>query len=321
MIDVFNGDADGICALLQLRADRPAEHHQLISGVKRDVRLLRHIHPRRGEHVTVLDISLHENYDDLIRILHAGSHVLYIDHHRAGVIPSHENLSTILSTDFETCTSILTSNFLQHRQAAWAIVGAYGDNLTSQAQSLAQQAGIDDKHRAIAQQLSVILNYNSCGDTLEELTITPQKLYCTLATYSSPRAFAAGEKKLWDTLEQACLSDLAAIAGITAHYTSPTAAIYIFPDAYRKASSIYANQLSTRYPQRAHALLSRRHKGDWQVSIRTAAGKSGADQLCQQFPSGGGRATAGGINSLPDQQLDTFIKKFIAFFNEDVNTL
>ena len=37
--DVFNGDADGICALLQLRLAEPREA-QLVTGVKRDINLL-----------------------------------------------------------------------------------------------------------------------------------------------------------------------------------------------------------------------------------------------------------------------------------------
>lgn len=38
-IDIFNGDADGICALIQLRLAYPAEA-QLVTGVKRDIVLL-----------------------------------------------------------------------------------------------------------------------------------------------------------------------------------------------------------------------------------------------------------------------------------------
>jgi len=35
-IDVFNGDADGICALHQLRLAEPVES-TLVTGVKRDI--------------------------------------------------------------------------------------------------------------------------------------------------------------------------------------------------------------------------------------------------------------------------------------------
>ena len=38
--DVFNGDADGICSLLQLRLAAPCDA-VLVTGVKRDIALLR----------------------------------------------------------------------------------------------------------------------------------------------------------------------------------------------------------------------------------------------------------------------------------------
>ena len=42
--DVFNGDADGICALVQLRQIDPRDA-TLITGVKRDIQLLRQVEP------------------------------------------------------------------------------------------------------------------------------------------------------------------------------------------------------------------------------------------------------------------------------------
>ncbi len=44
-IDVFNGDADGICALTQLRNAEPLES-TLITGVKRDIALVAKASPR-----------------------------------------------------------------------------------------------------------------------------------------------------------------------------------------------------------------------------------------------------------------------------------
>ena len=40
--DVFNGDADGICALHQLRLDEPRDA-ELVTGVKRDIGLVARI--------------------------------------------------------------------------------------------------------------------------------------------------------------------------------------------------------------------------------------------------------------------------------------
>lgn len=41
--DVFYGDADGICALIQLRLAKPCES-TLVAGVKRDIALAKKVH-------------------------------------------------------------------------------------------------------------------------------------------------------------------------------------------------------------------------------------------------------------------------------------
>ncbi len=45
--DVFNGDADGLCALHQLRLAKPAAA-ELITGVKSDIALLHRVHAGAG---------------------------------------------------------------------------------------------------------------------------------------------------------------------------------------------------------------------------------------------------------------------------------
>ena len=54
--DVFNGDADGICALIQLRLAEPAET-TLITGVKRDIALARQLPTTEPVNATILDIQ------------------------------------------------------------------------------------------------------------------------------------------------------------------------------------------------------------------------------------------------------------------------
>jgi hypothetical protein len=58
--DVLNGDADGICALQQLRLAEPLASGQseLITGVKRDIQFLKRVKATAGAVVTVLDVSL-----------------------------------------------------------------------------------------------------------------------------------------------------------------------------------------------------------------------------------------------------------------------
>ena len=70
--DVFNGDADGICALTQLRLSEPRSA-TLVTGVKRDINLLKKVTSSDGDRVTVLDVSMDKNHDDLqIYAIHNG---------------------------------------------------------------------------------------------------------------------------------------------------------------------------------------------------------------------------------------------------------
>ncbi len=72
-IDVFNGDADGLCALHQLRLAEPRQG-TLITGVKRDIDLVKQVQAQPGDSVTILDISLDKNRDALLKVLEDRGH-------------------------------------------------------------------------------------------------------------------------------------------------------------------------------------------------------------------------------------------------------
>ena len=124
----FNGDADGLCALQQLRLVDPRDA-TLVTGVKRDIQLLRRVNAAAGDEVTVLDISLDANRDDLRRLLDAGASVRYFDHHYAGELPQHPNFEAHIEESSDVCTSTLVDRHLAGRHRPWAIVAAFGDNL------------------------------------------------------------------------------------------------------------------------------------------------------------------------------------------------
>ena len=73
--DVFNGDADGILSLVQLRRAEPKPSAALITGRKRDIQLLSRFNAQTGDSVTVLDVSMRSNMADLSRILERGASV------------------------------------------------------------------------------------------------------------------------------------------------------------------------------------------------------------------------------------------------------
>ena len=81
--DIFNGDADGIIALLQLRLADPI-NAELVTGVKRDIKLVEKVDVQAGDELTVLDISMEKNMVGLEQALAQGAHVFYADHHQSG---------------------------------------------------------------------------------------------------------------------------------------------------------------------------------------------------------------------------------------------
>ncbi len=140
--DVFNGDADGICALHQLRLMYPL-HATLVTGVKREIQLLQNFQSKAGDQITVLDISLDANIDALKQHLSHGAQVSYFDHHTAALSFTHPGLTFHWDDAVDVCTSILVDRYLQGKFAIWANVAAFGDNLISIAFAMAEKNGLN----------------------------------------------------------------------------------------------------------------------------------------------------------------------------------
>lgn len=309
--DVFNGDADGICALIQLRLANPADT-KLITGIKRDISLLEKVSAQPGDNVVVLDISLETNLTALNRILEQGAKVFYVDHHRPGEIPNHPALTTLIDTDPEVCTSLLVDRHLHGRYRTWAIAAAFGDNLEPTARLLAKQLSLSEIQTEKLKQLGVCINYNGYGSCIEDLHFPPDRLYSEMAGYASPFDFIEDNAVIYKRLVDGYNDDFAHAQGINPEYSSDSVAVYILPDEAwaRRISGVFANALANAYPGRAHAILSHNNSGGYLVSVRAPLhNKSGADELCTQFPTGGGRKAAAGINHLPIEKLPLFIER------------
>lgn len=311
-IDVFNGDADGICALIQLRLAHPVES-TLITGIKRDIALLQRVQSHAGDQLTVLDISLAKNHADLLRLLDQGAEVLYVDHHQPGDIPTHPALTTLIDTNANTCTSLLMDQHLQGQYSTWAITAAFGDNLHEVAEYKAKQLGLTEHQTNQLKQLGTCINYNGYGSSLEDLHFDPDHLYKEMTSYHSPFEFMQDNQETYEKLLQGYADDMRNAQNVPAETANPHIAVYILPDAIwsRRISGVFSNDLANQYPDRAHAILSYNKQGGYLISVRAPLNnKQGADELCSSFPSGGGRKAAAGINHLPQSELPEFIKRF-----------
>jgi hypothetical protein len=314
-IDVFNGDADGICALHQLRLAEPADS-ELITGPKRDIGLLKRVQAGAGDHITVLDIALSKNRDALDRLLQAGAHIRYFDHHQPGEIPAHPNFEPHINTDANVCSSLLVNRYLHGQHLAWAVTAAFGDNLADAARLAAQPLALSLDQLAALQSLGECLNYNGYGETLADLFFDPAELYRLVRPYADPFSFIH-ESAAYQTLKTGYAEDMARAVSVLASDSREAGRIFMLPAEKwaRRISGVFGNQLAVESPAQAHAVLTAKPDGGYVVSVRAPmVSKSGADVVCSQFETGGGRRGAAGINHLPESELGRFIASFYTTF-------
>lgn len=315
-IDCFNGDADGICALTQIRLQNPVES-QLVTGVKRDINLLDRVSAKSGDIVTVLDVSLDKNRSGIETLISQGAEVFYCDHHYAGEIPEHPRLTSLINTSPDVCTSLLVNQKLKGRFVAWAVTGTFGDNLSRSATALAKPLNLSNAELKQLQNLGIYLNYNGYGASLEDLYFDPAELFKRTSQHKSPFSFIQEDPETFATLQNGYHEDMQKAAQTQAIFEQAHAAVFQLPDAAwaRRVSGVYSNDLANQTPSRAHAVITERHDGQFVVSVRAALeNKRGAEQICKQFATGGGRAAAAGINVLPAGELDRFIDVFNEFY-------
>ncbi len=313
--DVFNGDADGICALHQMRLAFPVASN-LVTGTKRDIDLLRCVEAGIGDEVTVLDLALDKNREALLALLGRGAKVSYFDHHVAGDIPEHPNLIATIDTSPEVCTSLLVNRYLEGRHLVWAVIGAFGDNLHESAYRAAQPLGLDQARLEMLRELGECLNYNAYGESVEDLHFHPAELYRILHQFPDPFVFMR-EGGIFEVLKQGYAEDMALARAVEPEHETPGGAVYILPAQSwsRRVSGAFGNELASASPDRAHAVLTQRGDGSFVVSVRAPQStRRGADLLCSRFATGGGRKGAAGINRLPESELPRFMQAFDEVF-------
>ena len=315
--DIFNGDADGIIALLQLQLANPVESVK-VTGVKRDIQLLKKITPKAGDNIRVLDISMEKNMAELHDALCVGGRVMYVDHHKAGDIPNHANLFAHIDLDANMCTSLIVSDLIEKQYHLWAITAAYGDNLFAKADSEADKLGLTELEKSQLKAFGTYINYNGYGSEVADLHFAPADLFNELLKYKSPLDAINDSESVYYVLEKAYKADMQKAADAKVLHNCDTAKVILLDDApwARRVSGVLGNDLANQAPNKAHAVLTYNNKGSYTVSVRAPLNnKQGAVDVCSQFATGGGRAAAAGINELDQQQVEQFITTLVNFYS------
>ncbi len=311
-IDVCNGDADGLCAVVQWRQVDPAPA-ELVTGLKRDIELLRRVRARADDEILVCDLSMQRNLPALLRLLDEGARVRYFDHHAVEHVPRHPRLQAWLDDSPRMCSSLLVDRFLGGRRRAWALVGAYGDNLVEVADALARDQGFDAGQRAALQRLGQAVNYNAYGDDERDVLIPPARLYRLLLRHEDPIRML-GQEPMFGAIEALREADLEQALRLGPWREHARGRIWRLPDQAwsRRVGGSLANLLAGQRPELAHAVLRDTAAGHLVASVRAPLSRPwGAHELCRRF-GGAGRAAAGGIDSLAAAELQGFVEAFEA---------
>jgi hypothetical protein len=305
-IDVFNGDADGLCALQQLRLQNPRES-TLVTGTKRETALLNRITDASHAEITVLDVALRVNRPALDQLLAQNNRVVFVDHHNPGDIPAHPHLEVHIDTDSSVCTSLIVDRLLDGKFHAWALVAAFGDNLQEVGAQLAAVAGFATDETKKLQEMGLLLNYNGYGQRVEDLWFSPAELSLALRPHRDPLAFYA-ESPVFAKLRAGYASDLQQAKEQPLVRETATVRGVRFPAEpwSHRIVGTFSNQMATEDPQRAQVTLVDNGDNTLLVSLRAPLERPwGADSVCLQF-EGGGRSRAAGIKNLPEEELSRF---------------
>lgn len=262
---------------------------------------------------------MEKNQDALRSLLDEKIDVFYCDHHRTGEVPDSAYLETLIDTAPECCTSLLINQKLNGEHVAWAIAAAFGDNLKAVANQLAVENGFDESQIAYLEELGTLVNYNGYGASLGDLHFTPIELYQTLYQYPNPFDLLSDEGSVFYRLRVAFQSDYQQVSSLAPVHENEAVRVFELPsEAWaRRISGVFGNEIVNQDPNRAQAVLTQNQDGQsYMVSLRAPlSNRTGADEVCSGFETGGGRKAAAGINVLPVADKQRFIQVLTDYYS------
>lgn len=307
---IFNGDADGIIAT-RIFARIDDRKGRFITGVKRDISLLNQIAHLKHLSICVFDISIEKNLEALEKLLENNCLIKWFDHHISNDIPIHKNFQPVINTDANVNTTWLVSNH-QTTFTTWTVAGLFGDNMVETAFKIGKKIGLNSKQIALLKEFGELLNYNAYGEKVADLFFPPVEILKRSYDFADIFDFI-DQTEFYKILFEGRAKDLrkAGAAEVIAE------GVIRFPDEAwaKRVVGDYANGLSKIEPDLAHAVLVENKASDFVVSVRCAMNEEkNVAAFCGQFPTGGGRMKAGGINKLPQEELGAFVSAFHQYF-------
>ena len=278
----FNGDADGICSMVQWGLVHGIDRNT-VTGVKRDIELLKKINPEDGDEIIVMDISLARNHSMASELIQRDIKITWFDHHLAG--EPIVGLEAHIDTSPDVCTARIVESYLGV-ESDWAQVGLHGDGLS------------EHSSKPEFKELGELLNYNGYGADLEDLHFHPDELMRICLESETPASFL--QTPTFEALRNGFNTDMKNVDSVV-----EIDGIYMLPNEAwaRRVVGVMAHRINSTGPG-PHVIAI--DKGDvLQISLR---GRNGIGEICAMF-GGGGRETAGGIDALPKDEITALMNE------------
>ena len=223
----FNGDADGICSMVQWGLVHGVEGNS-VTGVQRDIELLANIIPESGDEIICMDISLARNHSRARELCDRGFKITWFDHHLAG--EPIEGLDAHIDTSSNVCTAKIVENFLGVK-SEWAEVALHGDGLSVHSS------------RPDFKELGELLNYNGYGADLDDLHFHPDKLMRLCLESKTPDKFL--QTPAFETLKKGFADDMRNVESI-----NEVDGIYLLPNEAwaRRVVGVMAHRINSTGP-------------------------------------------------------------------------
>ena len=314
--DVFNGDTDGIFAWHQLRLVHPRDA-TIVTGVKRDVDLVSRVNAGDGDLVTVMDVSHAKNRKDVQRLLDSGAIVEYFDHHDPSELIAHPNITYHINTEPNISTGLIVNSYVKGKNCLWSIATAFGDNHIELAINMAKSEGLDDEQINLLKQIGLVVNYNSYGQTADDLFYSPEEIAEAVKACGSDVFRFTEQSDIFSTLLENFSNDMASAGCQEPYSISENGVIYTLPNEVwtHRIMGSFSNHLVSTNKDLACAISVLNSDGTYRISVRSSINNPhGAGDLCKKF-GGGGREKAAGINNLPESELEEFKEEFEGTFS------
>ena len=278
----YNGDADGICSMVQWGLVHGIDGNT-VTGVKRDIELLKKINPENGDEIIVMDISLARNHSKASELIQSDINITWFDHHLAG--EPIVGLEAHIDTSPDVCTARIVESYLGV-ESDWAQVALHGDGLSAHSS------------KPEFKELGELLNYNGYGADLEDLHFHPDELMRICLESETPASFL--QTPTFEALRNGFNTDMENVDSVV-----EIDGIYMLPNEAwaRRVVGVMAHRINSTGPG-PHVIAI--DKGDvLQISLR---GRNGIGEICAMF-GGGGRETAGGIDALPKDEITALMNE------------